>query len=220
MSEAGTVTGTRPEIGRWITDTLLPAQVRPGTEPWRWAAISARALRVVLGVSLAVAGTGLAGMGIGLTLHGLAILRLDLSQSDAEVLAVGFGVLMIGSALLGLSVEGAFRSPSIRPDAAAWETVAPWLPALLVSLWVVERLESLAARVLLPLSDLLELVPAYLDQVGNRGLLAGLVGIALTWPTLQYAAPRYRLVGANIPALLYACWMAVVLVTYQSTGIG
>ena len=196
---------------------LLPPALRPGSEAWRWAAICVRSLRVVVGVSLAVIGTGLVGKGIALCLHGLGILRLDIPQPDAEALAVGLAMVMIGSAILGLAVEGGFRSPTLRPDAAAWEMLVAWVPALLIALWVAERLESLAARLLPGFSDLFDLVPSYVNEVGNRGLVAGLAGIPLMWLALQFGAPRYRFVGENAPALLYACWMALVIIAYRTT---
>ena len=198
---------------------LLPSTFRPGTESWRWAALCVRSVRVVVAVSLAVIGTGLVGTGIALSLHGLGILRLDISQPESEALAVGVAVAMIGSTILGLAVEGGFRSQSLRPDAAAWETTATWVPAMLIALWVTERLEALAARLLPRFSDLFDLVPSYVDQVGSRGLLAGLAGIPLIWLALQFGAPRYRFVAENAPALLYACWMALVIMAYRSTGL-
>ena len=92
-----------------------------------------------------------------------------------------------------------------------------WVPALLIALWVAERLESLAARLLPGFSDLFDLVPSYVNEVGNRGLVAGLAGIPLMWLALQFGAPRYRFVGENAPALLYACWMALVIIAYRTT---
>ena len=215
------MTGYRPpDRERWRPELLLPAALRPGTEPWRWVAICVRSVRVVVGVGLAVIGTGLVGMGIALCLHGLGILRLGISQPDVEALAVGLAVAMIGGAILGLAVEGGLRSPSVRPDAAPWEIMVTWVPALLIALWVVERLEGLATRLLPRFSDLFDLVPLYVDQVGNRGLLAGLAGLPLVWVALQFGAPRYRFVGENSPALLYAAWMALVIVAYRSSGTG
>ena len=165
-------------------------------------------------------GTGLVGMGISLGLHGLGVLQLDLSQPRPETLAVGLAMTMIGGAILGLAVEGAFRSPSLRPDATAWETVASWIPAMFIALWMVERLEGLAVRLLSRFSDLFDLVSVYVDHVGDRGLWAGLAGIPLTWLALQFGSPRYRFIGDNAPALLYGCWMALVIMTYATTGTG
>lgn len=203
--------------GQWL-EGFLPAAVRPGSEVWRWAAIFARSLRAVAGVSWLVAGTGLVGKGITLFLHGVGLIHFNLPEPDHEVLAAGLAMAMIGSAIIGLAVEVAFRSPSLRTDAAPWETTVSWAPALLVALWMVERLEGLAARLLPRFSELFNLVPSYLNEVGNRGLLAGLAGIPLIWLALQFGAPRYRSIGDNSPALLYGCWMALVIVGYQSTG--
>ena len=174
----------------------------------------------MVGVSLAVIGTGLVGKGIALCLHGLGILRLDIPQPEAEALAVGLAVAMIGGAILGLAVESAFRSPSLRPDAAAWEMLVAWVPALLIALWVTERLEGLAVRLLPRFSDLFSLVPSYVNEVGDRGLIAGLAGLPLMWLMLQFGPPRYRFVGENAPALLYACWMALVIMAYRTTETG
>ena len=217
---AAAVTGDRPQpLTWWRPETFLPDAVRPGSEPWRWAAISVRSLRVVIGISLAVMATGLIGMGTGLTLHGLGVLRMNISQPDPEALAVGVAMATIGCTILGLAVEGGFRSRSLRPDAAPWETAVTWIPAMLIALWIVERLEGLATRLLPPFSDLFNLVPFYVDQVGNRGLLAGLAGLPLLWVALQYGAPRYRFVGENSPALLYVCWMALVIIAYWTAAI-
>ena len=168
----------------------------------------------MIGIGLAVVATGLIGMGVGLTLHGLGVLDLNISQSDAEALAVGVAMAMIGCAILGLAVEGGFRSRSLHPDAVAWESTVTWVPALLITLWIVERLEGLASRLLPRFSDLLNLVPAYVNEVGNQGLAAGLVGLTLVWVALQFGAPRYRSIGENAPSLLYVCWMAMVTIGY------
>ncbi|MDE0168355.1 MAG: hypothetical protein OXS29_02415 [bacterium] len=209
------MTADRPKpVAWWRPEGILPAAVRPGTEPWRWAAICARSLRVVIGIGLAVVATGLIGMGVGLTLHGLGVLRLNISQSDAEALAVGVAMAMIGCAILGLAVEGGFRSRSLHPDTVAWESTVTWIPALLITLWIVERLEGLATRLLPRFSDLLNLVPAYVNEVGKQGLAAGLVGLTLVWVALQFGAPRYRFIGENAPSLLYVCWMGMVTIGY------
>ena len=155
-------------------------------------------------------------MGIALGLHGVGILQLGISQPVEEALAVGLATAMIGSVVMGLAVEGGFRSPSRRPDAAAWETAVAWIPAIPVSLWITEWLESLATRYLSPFSDLFDLVPLYVNEVGNQGIVAGLVGLPLFWVALQYGAPRYQLLGENAPALLYGCWMALVIMAYLS----
>lgn len=175
---------------------------------------------MVVGVSLAVIGTGLVGKGITLCLHGIGVLQLDLSQPETEALAVGLAMAMIGGGALGLGVEGAFRSPTLRPDAVAWETAATLVPALLIALWIAERLEGWAIRLLPRFSDLFALVPSYVNEVGNRGLVAGLAGIPLVWLALQFGAPRYRFIGENAPALLYACWMALVIMAYRTTETG
>ena len=193
---------------------VLPVSVRPGSEAWRWAATLARSLRVALGVTGLVGGTGLAGKGIALCLYGIGLSSVNLPQPDHEALAAGLAIAMIGGAIIGLAAETAFRSPSQRPDAAPWETTVTWIPALLIALWIAEQLESLAALLLPPFSELFNLVPAYLNEVGNRGLLAGPAGIALMWLALQFGAPRYPLIGDNSPALLYACWMALVIINY------
>ena len=176
-------------------------------------------LRVVVAISLAVVATGLIGMGVSLTLHGIGALRMNISQPDPEALAVGVGMTMIGSAILGLAVEGGFRSRTQRPDAAPWETTVTWIPALLIALWIVERLEGLATRLLPRFSDLFNLVPYYVDQVGNRGLLAGLAGLPLIWVALEFGAPRYRFIGENSPALLYVCWMALVIIAHWMPAV-
>ena len=206
--------------GRWQPDSWLPAAIRPGSETWRWLAIVVRSVRVTLGVALAVAGTGLVGKGIGLSLNGLGLVPLDITQPSSEALAVGVATTMMGGAILGLAVEGAFRSPPLRRDAAPWETLVASLPALVIALWAVERLEGLSARLLPRFSDLFELVPAYLDVVGNRGLIAGLTGLPLIWATLRSTGDRYPVVGANSPALLYACWMALAIAAYRATEAG
>ena len=208
-----------PGRNRLQPEGLLPTVLRPGSEAWRWMAIAVRSLRVVVGVSLVVAGTGLIGMGVALFLHGLGILRLDISQPGAEALAVGLAIAMIGGAILGLAVESALRSPSIRSDAAPWETVTTGLPALLISLMAVRVLEGWSTRLLLRFSDLFELVPSYLDEVSDSGRLAGLVGLALMWTALQFGAPRARLVGENAPALLYVCWMVAVIMAHRPIGL-
>ena len=208
-----------PADSRWRPLSLLPSAVQPGTEPWRWAAISVRSLRVVIGISLAVVATGLIGMGASLTLHGLGVLRVNISQPHPEALAVGVAMTMIGCAILGLAVESSFRSGSVRPDAAAWETTVTWIPALLIALWIVERLEGLATRLLPRFSDLFNMVPFYVNAVGNQGLTAGFVGLTLVWVTLQFGAPRYPFIGENSPALLYTCWMALVILAYRAAEI-
>ena len=168
---------------------------------------------------MATVATGLVGMGAGLTLHGLGALRMNISQPDPEALAVGVATTMIGCAILGLAVEGGFRSSSLRPDAASWETTVTWIPALLIALWIVERLEGLATRVLPRFSDLFDLVPSYVDQVGKQGLVAGLAGVPLLWVALEFGAPRYPFIGENSPALLYASWMALVIVAHLPSAI-
>ena len=193
---------------------FLPSAVRPGSEAWRWAAILAKSLRVAVGVSGLAAGTGLAGMGIILCLRGIGLISFNLPQAAHEALAAVLAIAMIGSAIIGLAAEAAFRSPSLRSDAAPWETAVSWIPALLIALWMVERLEGIAVRLLPRYSELFNLVPTYLNELGNRGLPAGLAGIALMWLALQFGAPRYPPVGDNSPALLYACWMALVIVNY------
>lgn len=214
------MTEDRPQpVAWWRPETILPAALKPGTEPWRWAAICLRSLRVVVGISLATVATGLVGMGAALTLHGLDALRMDISQPDPEALAVGVATTMIGCAILGLAVEGGFRSGSLRPDAASWETTVTWIPALLIALWIVERLEGLATRLLPRFSDLFDLVPSYVDQVGKQGLVAGLAGLPLLWVALEFGAPRYPFIGENSPALLYACWMALVIIAHLPAAI-
>ncbi len=214
------MTGYDPPRGRdrIRPDTLLPPALRPGSEAWRWAAVCVRSMRVAAEVGLAVMATGLIGTGIALGLDGLGALRLNIPQPESEALAVGLAAAMIGSALLGVAVEGAFRSPTLRPDAAPWEILVSYIPGLAVTLAITELLESWAARLLPRFSDLFELVPSYLDTVGNRGVIAGLAGLALMWPALQYGAPRYRFVGENAPALLYLCWMAAVIAAYPPSG--
>lgn len=208
------MTDDRPEpVAWWRPEALLPAAVRPGTEPWRWAAICVTSFRVVIGISLAVAATGLIGMGLSLTLHGLGVIHVNIARPDPEALAVGVAITMIGCAILGLAVEGGFRSRSLRSDAAAWETAVTWIPALLIALWIVERLESLATRHLPPFSDLFNLIPVYLNEVGNQGLASGFVGLSLAWVALQFGAQQYRFIGENAPALLYVCWMAMVIIS-------
>lgn len=211
-----------PSRNPWRQEVWLPSAVRPGTEPWRWAGICVRSLRVAIAIGLAVVATGVVGMGIGAGLHGLGVLRLNIAQPESEALAVGLALTMIGSAILGLSTEAGFRSPSLRTEAAAWETTVTWIPAFLVTLWMVERIESLASRLLPAFSDLFNLVPLYVDHVSTRGLLAGLAGLPLMWLALQYGAPRSRFIGENAPALVYACWMTLVIVTYGTpeTDIG
>lgn len=194
---------------------ILAAAVSPGSEARRWAARLARSLRVAVGVGLLVIGTGLAGKGIALCLHGLGLIDSNLPGPAHEALAAGLGMAMIGSATIGLAVEAAFRSPSFRADAAPWETLLSMVPALPVTLWALERIESIAARLLPQFSEILRLVPDYLNEVGNRGLVAGLIGLPLMWLALQYGAPRYPFIGENSPALLYTCWMTLVIVGYQ-----
>ena len=181
---------------------------------WRWAAILARSLRGAVGISWLAAGTGLAGKGIALCLYGIGLISVALPQPDHEALVAGLAITMIGSTLIGLAAEMAFRSPSLRGDAAPWETTVSWIPALLIALWMVEGLEALATRLLPGFSELFQMVPDYLDEVGNRGLLAGPAGIALMWLALQFGAPRYPAIGDNSPAFIYACWMALVIVDY------
>ena len=147
------MTGYDPPRGRDLIrpDTLLPPALRPGSEAWRWAAVCVRSMRVAAGVGLAVMATGLIGTGIALGLDGLGALRLNIPQPESEALAVGLTATMIGSALLGVAVEGAFRSPTLRPDAAPWEILVSYIPGLAVTLAITELLESWAARLLPPL---------------------------------------------------------------------
>lgn len=195
-------------------ESILLAAIRPGSEAWRWAAILAKSLRVAVGIAGLATGTGLAGKGIILCLSGIGLINVNLPQADHEALAAGLAIAMIGSATIGLAAEMAFRSPGLRSDAAPWETAVSWIPALLITLWMLERLEGISARLLPRFSELFDLVPAYLDELGNRGLPAGLAGIALIWVALQFGAPRYPPIGYNSPALVYACWMALVIVSY------
>ncbi len=197
-------------LGRFLPDTVLP-----GSESWRWLAIFVRSLRGAVGVSLLVMGTGLVGTGVSLCLQGLNLIDSYLPEPAHETLTTGLVIAMIGSALTGLAVETAFRSTSLRREAAPWETVVSWVPALLVSLWFIERVEGIAARLLPPFSEMFVLVPAYLNEVGNRGWVAGLIGLPLMWVAIQYGAPRYPFIGANYPGLLYFCWMTLVIIDYQ-----
>lgn len=200
-------------------DSLLPAAVRPGSEAWRWAALLARSVRVALGVGLAVTVTGLAAVGTALVLDGLGFLHLDIPQPESEALAVGLAVMMLGGALLGMAVEGSFRTTSRRPDAAPWETLVTYVPAMALTLGVIELMEGWAARLLPRFSDLFALLTSCLDAVGGSGLTAGAAGLALMWTALQYGAPRYPLLGENAPALLYICWTAAVILTYRPPAL-
>ena len=193
---------------------LLPPSLQPGSEVWRWARIGVGSLRVVLGAVLAVIGTGLAGMGVGLTLHGFGLLTLDLAPPESEVLGVGVAVLMLGAAVLGLAVEGGL-GPGRTVDAEPWETLLTWVPALLIGLWITGRLEALASSTLIRFSGLFDLVPDYLGVVGSRGWPASLIGLALLWPALEYGAPRYPVIASNIPSLLYAPWIVLVILEYR-----
>ena len=200
-------------------DSLLPDALRPGSEAWRWAALLARSLRAALGVGLAVSVTGLAALGAALALDGLGFLRLDLPQSESETLAAGLAVMMLSCALLGAAVEGCFRTTSLRPDAAPWETAAAYAPALALTLAVMELMEGWSARLLPRFSDLFALVPSYLDAAGSRGWTAGIAGLALMWCALQFGAPRFPAAGENAPALLYTCWMLSSILTYQPPAL-
>ncbi len=194
----------------------LPAEVLPGSESWRRLAIFARSLRVVTGVSLLVIGTGLVGIGVSLCLQGLGLIDPHFPEPAHETLTTGLVITMFGSAFTGLAVETAFRSTSLRADADHWETVVTWVPALLVSLWLMERVEQLAIRLLPPISEVFSLVPSYLNEVGNRGWMAGIVALPLIWLALRFGAPEFPFMGENSPALLYACWMALVILSYQA----
>lgn len=200
-------------------DSLLPDALRPGSEAWRWAALLARSLRAALGVASAVSVTGLAALGAALGLDGLGFLRLDIPHSESETLAAGLVVLMLSGVLLGAAVEGSFRSTSLRPDAAPWETAAAYAPALAAALAALELMEGWAARLLPRFSDLFELVPSYLDAAGGRGPTAGLAGLALMWSALQFIAPRFPAAGENAPALLYTCWMISLIISYQPPAL-
>ena len=194
---------------------LLPPTLQPGSEIWRWTTIGIQSLRTVLGVVLAVIGTGLAGMGIGLALGGLGLLTLDLAPPESEVLAVGVAVLMLGAAVIGLAAEGGLGRSGRRAEAEPWETLLTWVPAILVGTWITGWLAGLSASALARFSELFDLVPAYLDVVGGRAWPAGLIALALAWPALQYGAPRYRWIAANVPSLLYAPWMLLVILEYR-----
>lgn len=194
---------------------LLPPILQPGSEVWRWATIGIHSLRMVLGVVLAVIGTGLAGMGIGLALGGFGLLALDLAPPESEVLAVGVAVLMLGAAVIGLATEGGLGPSGRWVESEPWETLLTWVPAILIGLWVTDRLAALAASALARFSELFDLVPAYLHVVGGRGWPAGLIALALAWPALQYGAPRYPWIAANVPSLLYAPWMLLVILEYR-----
>ena len=194
---------------------LLPSTLQPGPEVWRWTAIGIRSLRMVLGVVLAVIGTGLVGMGIGLSLGGFGLLTLDLAPPESEVLAVGVAVLMLGAATIGLAAEGGLGRAGQRVDAQPWETLLTWVPAILVGSWVTGRLADLAGSTLARFSELFDLVPAYLDVVGGRVWPASLIALTLAWPALQYGAPRYPWIAANLPSLLYAPWMFLVILEYR-----
>ena len=92
----------------------------------------------------------------------------------------------------------------------------PGAPAILVGIWVTGRLADLATSTLARFSDLFDLVPAYLDVVGGRVWPAALIALALAWPALQYGAPRYPWIAANVPSLLYAPWIILVILEYRS----
>ena len=192
---------------------FLPPNLVPGTGTWEWIALVSTSISSALGVALAVAGTGLTGMGIGLAMHGIGFLNLQVGSSDSEVLVVGVVMMMLGAACLGLAVEGSLRFPGPWTDTDPWKTVTGWLPALLIVLWLVERLEALSASILLGYSPVFDLVPAYLDTVGNRFLYAAPVSLALIWLSLEYGHPRFPLLTHNLPSLLYVPWM--VLVTFN-----
>lgn len=213
-----TGTPSPDQQGRWYEE-FLPDFARPGSEGWRWAVLLANSLRMVLGVSCLVAGTGLVGMGVVLCLRGVGLIDLNISGVPHEALAAGLAIAMIGSAATGLVVETAFRSAALRTDAAPWETTVSCLPALVLSLWILEVLEGFAARLLPRFSEILTLVPSYLNEVGNQGLLAGLAGILLMGMVLQFGAQYHPLIGENAPALIYACWMALVIFGYRPPGL-
>lgn len=194
---------------------LLPSTLRPGPEVWRWTTIGIQSLRMALAVVLAVIGTGLVGMGIGLSLGGIGLLTLDLAPPESEVLVVGVVVLMLGAAVTGLAAEGGLGRAGRRVEAEPWETLLTWVPAILVAGWVTGRLADLAGSNLARFSELFDLVPAYLDVVGGRVWPAGLIALALAWPALQYGAPRYPWIAANLPSLLYAPWMLLVILEYR-----
>ena len=194
---------------------LLPPNLKPGPRVWRSAAIGIYSLRTVLAVVLAVIGTGLVGMGIGLTLGGFGLLTLDLAPPESEVLAVGVAVLMIGAAVTGLAAEGGLGLSGRRAEAEPWETLFGWMLAILLSRWIIGRLADLATSTLTRFSELFDLVPTYLGVVGGRAWPAGLIALALAWPALQYAAPRYPWVDANLLSLLYAPWMVLVILEFR-----
>lgn len=200
-------------------DSLLPDAVRPGSEAWRWAALLARSVRVALGVGLAVTVTGLAAIGAALALDGLGFLQLDIPHPESEALAVGLAAMMLGGALLGMAVEGSFRTTSRRPDAAPWETLVTYIPAMAFTLGVIELMEGWAARLLPRFSDLFVLLASYLDAAGNIGLTVGAAGLALMWTSLQFGAPRHPFLGEYAPALLYICWTAAVILTYRPPAL-
>jgi len=191
---------------------LSPHRI-PGTDTWEWVGLVLASISSVLGVALAVAGTGLAGMGIGLALHGMGFLNLQIGSSDSEALVVGVVMAMLGAAGLGLAVEGSLRFSGPWADTEPWKTVTAWLGATLVVLWLVERLEALSATILSNYSPIFDLVPAYLDTVGNRFLYAAPVAWALIWLALEYGHPRFPSVNQNLPALLYLPWMALVILS-------
>ena len=195
---------------------LLPPILQPGSEVWRWGIIGMQSLRMALGVVLAVIGTGLAGMGIGLALGGFGLLTLDLAPSESEILAVGVAVLMLGAAVVGMATEWGLGPSGLQVEAEPWETLVTWVPAILIGIWVTGRLAGLATSTLARFSELFDLVPAYLGVVGSRAWPAGLIALALAWPALQYGAPRYPWIAANIPSLLYAPWMLLVILEYRS----
>lgn len=195
---------------------MLPATLQPGPRVWRSATIGMHSLRTVLAVVLAVIGTGLVGMGIGLTLGGFGLLALDLVPPDSEVLAVGVAVLMLGAAVTGLAAEGGLGLSGQRAEAEPWETLSSWILAILLSMWVIGRLANLATSTLTRFSELFDLVPTYLGVVGSRAWPATLVALALAWPALRYGAPRYPWIEANLLCLLYAPWMVLVVLEYRS----
>lgn len=195
---------------------LLPSTLQPGPRVWRSATIGMHSLRTVLAVVLAVIGTGLVGMGIGLTLGGFGLLTLDLAPPESEVLAVGVAVLMLGAAVTGLAAEGGLGLYGQRAEAEPWETLVGWMLAILVSRWVIGRLADLANSTLTRFSELFDLVPTYLGVVGGRVWPAGLIAVALAWPALRYGAPRYPWIEANLLSLLYAPWMVLVILEYRS----
>ena len=195
---------------------VLPPILQPGSEVWRWGIIGLQSLRMALGVVLAVIGTGLAGMGTGLALGGFGLLTLDLAAPESEVLAVGVAVLMLGAAVIGMAAEWGLGPSGLRVEAEPWETLVTWVPAILISIWMTGQLAGLATSTLARFSELFDLVPAYLGEVGSRAWPAGLIALALAWPALQYGAPRYPWIAANVPSLLYAPWMLLVILEYRS----